>query len=133
VCRCFPPGGSHQRVKLVCVLPFLDGDAERHKDLSWFGQEKALRPAGGSVCIILHLSACTGVKYKSGMNCGGVRLLCYVWLVCSSAPGPPLLYFQGEAQGTCIGDRVGVDRGMARGPTRGLRTGVASSRLVLVL
>jgi len=32
--------------KLICVLPFLDGDARRHKDLSWFGQEKALRPAG---------------------------------------------------------------------------------------
>jgi len=43
----FSPGGSHQRVKLVCVLPFPDGDAKRHKDLSCFGQEKALRPAGG--------------------------------------------------------------------------------------
>ena len=32
--------------KFVCVLPFPDGDARRHKDLSWFGQEKALRPAG---------------------------------------------------------------------------------------
>ena len=64
-CRCFPPGGSHQRVKLVCVLPFLDGDAEMHKDLSWFGQEKALRPAEGrSVFIILHLSACTGVNTR---------------------------------------------------------------------
>jgi len=28
-CRCFPPGGSHQRVKLVCVLPFPDGDARK--------------------------------------------------------------------------------------------------------
>jgi len=28
-CRCFPPGGSHQRVKLVCVFPFLDGDARK--------------------------------------------------------------------------------------------------------
>jgi len=46
----------------LSVLPFPDGDAKRHKDLSWFGQEKALRPAGRSVCIILHLSACTGAN-----------------------------------------------------------------------
>jgi len=32
--------------KIVCVLPFPDGDAKRHEDLSWFGQEKALHPAG---------------------------------------------------------------------------------------
>ena len=25
----FPPGGSHQRVRFVCVLPFLDGDARK--------------------------------------------------------------------------------------------------------
>jgi len=61
-CRCFPPGGSHQLVKLVCVLPFPDGDTKRHKDLSWFGQEKALRPAGEESLFILHLSACTGVN-----------------------------------------------------------------------
>ena len=64
LCRCFPPGGSHQRVKLVCVLPSPDGDAEEHKDLSWFRQEKALRLAGGSAYIILHLSACTGVNTR---------------------------------------------------------------------
>jgi len=58
----FSPGGSHQRVKLVCVLSFPDRGAKRHKDLSWFGQEKALRLAGGSICIILHLSACTWVN-----------------------------------------------------------------------
>jgi len=28
-CRCFTPGGSHQRVKLVCVFPFPDGDARK--------------------------------------------------------------------------------------------------------
>ena len=28
-CRCFPLGGSHQLVKLVCVLPFPDGDARK--------------------------------------------------------------------------------------------------------
>ena len=57
------PTGVTPTSQLVCVLPFLDGDAKRHKDLSWFGQEKALRPAGvRRVCIILHLSACTGVN-----------------------------------------------------------------------
>ena len=62
-CRCFPHGGSHQRVNLYACLPFPDGDAKRHKDLSWFGQEKALRPVGGGrVCVILHVSACTGVN-----------------------------------------------------------------------
>jgi len=29
----FPPGGSHQRVKLVCVLPFLDGDARKDTEI----------------------------------------------------------------------------------------------------
>jgi len=58
----FSPWGSHQRVKLVCVLPLPDGDARKDTDLFWFGQEKALCPARGSVYIILHLSACTGVN-----------------------------------------------------------------------
>ena len=42
----FSPRGVTPTSKFVCVLPFLDGDAKRHKDLSWFGQEKALHPAG---------------------------------------------------------------------------------------
>jgi hypothetical protein len=58
----FSPRGVTPTSEFVCVLPFLDGDAKRHKDLSWFGQEKALRPAGERVCIILHLSACTRVN-----------------------------------------------------------------------
>jgi len=36
-CRCFPHGGSHQLVNLYACFPFPDGDAKRHKDLSWFG------------------------------------------------------------------------------------------------
>ena len=55
----FSPRGVTPTSKFVCVLPFPDGSG---KDISWFGQEKALRPAGGKVCIILHLSACTGVN-----------------------------------------------------------------------
>ena len=96
-CRRFPPVGSHQRVKLVCVLPFLDGDAKRHKDLSWFGQEKALRPAGGSLYYSAPKCLYRG-EYKRGMDGDGVSSLCYVWLVCCvvsrcplSAPGSPLL------------------------------------------
>jgi hypothetical protein len=47
----------------VMRVPNLDGDARRvYGDLSWFGQKKALRPAGrGECCISLHLSACVGV------------------------------------------------------------------------
>ena len=33
----FSPRGVTQTSKFVCVLPFPDGDARRHKDLSWFG------------------------------------------------------------------------------------------------
>jgi hypothetical protein len=50
-------------------VPNLDGDARRvHGGLSWFGQEKALRPAErGEYCISLHLSACVGVtSYERG-------------------------------------------------------------------
>jgi len=43
----FFPQGVTPTSEFVCVLPFPDGDAKRHKDLSSFGQEKALRPAGG--------------------------------------------------------------------------------------
>ena len=58
----FSPRGVTPTSKFVCGFPFPDGDARRHKDLYWFGQEKALRPAGGRVCIILHLSARTGMN-----------------------------------------------------------------------
>jgi hypothetical protein len=47
----------------ILRVPNLDGDVRRvHGGLSWFGQKKALRPAGrGEYCISLHLSACIGV------------------------------------------------------------------------
>ena len=47
----FPPGVTPTS-KFVCVLPFPDGDARRHRDLSWFGQEKAIRPAGGEKFVL---------------------------------------------------------------------------------
>jgi hypothetical protein len=45
-------------------VPNLDGDVRRvHGGLSWFGQKKALRPAGREeYCISLHLSACVGLQ-----------------------------------------------------------------------
>jgi len=56
--------------KFVCVLPFPDGDARRHKDLSWFGQEKALRPAGeGSLHYLAHKCLYRG-EYERGMEYG---------------------------------------------------------------
>jgi hypothetical protein len=58
-----PRRALSRRVNLCCVLPTLDGDAKRiHGGLSWFGQKKALHPAGkGEYCIPLHLSACVEV------------------------------------------------------------------------
>jgi hypothetical protein len=46
-----PAGVLSQRVNQMLHVPNLDGDARRiHVDLSWFGQKKALHPAGrGSI------------------------------------------------------------------------------------
>jgi hypothetical protein len=58
-----PAGVLSQRVNQMLRVPNLDGDARRiHGDLSWFGQKKALHPAGRrEYYISLHLSACVGV------------------------------------------------------------------------
>jgi len=84
--------------KFVCVLPFPDGDAERHKDLSWFGQEKALRLAGGESLYYSAPKCLYRGEYKRGMEGEGVSALYFVWRVCCvvsrcpvSAPRPPLL------------------------------------------
>jgi hypothetical protein len=63
----FGPGRVLSRlVNLCCVFPTLDGDTKRiHGGLSWFEQNKALRPAGKGVYYIsLHLSACVGVTSR---------------------------------------------------------------------
>jgi len=72
----FSPRAVTSTSKLVCVLPFPDGDARRHKDLSLFGQEKALRPAeeGGSYylapkCLYRGEYKC-GIKYGSSTAYG---------------------------------------------------------------
>ena len=69
-CRCFPHGGSHQRVNLYACFPFPDGDPKRHKDLSWFGQEKSLRPAGGESLYYFAPKCLYRGEYKRGMECG---------------------------------------------------------------
>ena len=55
--------------KFVCVLPFPDGDARRHRDLSWFGQEKALRPAGEGSLYYLAPKCLYRGEYKRGVEC----------------------------------------------------------------
>ena len=68
----FFPRGVTPTSKFVCVLPFPDGDARRHKDLSWFGQEKALRPAGGGSLYYLAPKCLYRGEYKRGMKCGAL-------------------------------------------------------------
>ena len=64
----FSPRGVTPTSEFVCVLPFPDGDPKRHKDLSWFGQEKALRPAGEeSLYYSAHKCLYRG-EYKCGME-----------------------------------------------------------------
>ena len=65
----FSPRGVTPTSKFVCVLPFPDGDARRHKDLSWFGQEKALHPAGESLYYLAPKCLYRG-EYKCGMKRG---------------------------------------------------------------
>ena len=51
------------------MLPFPDGDVRRHRDLSWFGQEKALRPAGEGDLYYLAPKCLYRGEYKRGMVC----------------------------------------------------------------
>jgi len=85
----FSPRGVSPTSKFVCVLPFPDGDARRHKDLSWFGQEKALRPAGeGNLYYLAHKCLYRG-EYKCGMKYGSSTA--YGRSVVFSIPESPLL------------------------------------------
>jgi len=79
-------GGSHQRVNLYACFPFPDGDARRHKDLSWFGQEKALRPAGEGSLYYLAPKCLYRGEYKCGVESDGVWRLYYVWVLCCVIP-----------------------------------------------
>ena len=65
----FSPRGVTPTSNFVCVLPFPDGDARRNKDLSWFGQKKALRPAGEGSLYYLAPKCLYRGEYKHGMKC----------------------------------------------------------------
>jgi len=78
-----PPRGVTPTSKFVCVLPFPDGDARRHKDLSWFGQEKALRQVGEGSLYYLAPKCLYRGEYKRGMKYGsstayGRSVLCSI-------------------------------------------------------
>jgi len=64
----FSPRGVTPTSKFVYMLPFPVGDARRHKDLSWFGQEKALRPAGEGSLYYLSPKCLYRGEYKCGME-----------------------------------------------------------------
>ena len=84
----FFPRGVTPTSKFVCVLPFPDGDARRHRDLSWFGQEKALRPAGGESLYYLAPKCLYRGEYKRGMKCGALLRMSVV-LCRGHAPSIP--------------------------------------------
>ena len=88
----FSPWGVTPTSKLVCVPPFPDGDASRHRDLPWFGQEKALRPAGEGTLYYLAPKCLYRGEYKCGMEYGSSTAYgCSVACVSLSIPGSFLL------------------------------------------
>jgi len=92
----FSPRGVTPTSKFVCVLPFPDGDAKRHtKIYPGSGKRRPYVQRGGGVCIILHLSACTGVNTSvvwSEMEYGSCTTYgCGVAWSSLSIPGSPLL------------------------------------------
>jgi len=64
----FSPRGVTPTSEFVCVLPFPDGDAKRHKDLSWFGQEKALCPVREESLYYFAPKCLYRGEYKRGME-----------------------------------------------------------------
>ena len=82
----FHPGGHTNEWNLYACSPFqrrpyVQQGRKRHKDLSWFEQEKALRPAGEESLYYLAPKCLYRGEYRHGMNWDGVRLLYYVCLV----------------------------------------------------
>ena len=64
----FSPRRVTPTSEFVCVLPFPHGDAKRHTDLSWFEQEKALRPAGEESLYYFAPKCLYRGEYKRGME-----------------------------------------------------------------
>jgi len=77
-CSLFPRGVTPTS-KFVCVLPFPDGDAKRHKDLSWFGQQKALRLAGAESLYYFAPKCLYRGEYKRGVELDEVRKFYCIW------------------------------------------------------
>jgi hypothetical protein len=99
----FFPRGVTPTSKFVCVLPFPDGDARRHRDLSWFGQEKALRPAGGESLYYLAPKCLYRGEYKRGMKCGALLRMSVV--LCRD---PSVLFLSPSFYSSKEGPRVHV-------------------------
>jgi len=72
-------------VNLYACFPFPDGDAKRHKDLSGFGLEKALRPAGGESLYYFAPKCLYRGEYKRGTEYGssmyGCGVACVVYMM----------------------------------------------------
>ena len=120
----------------MCVFPLPDGDARKTQRFILVRARECPTSSGGDVSIILHLSACTGriqvgivVDSKSemeamyGYSCTCVPPYPFLCPTFYSSKGRPRLHG--------VDNKIGVDRGVVRSPTRGLRTGVASSCLVI--
>ena len=92
----FFPRGVTPTSKFVCVFPFPDGDARRHRDLSWFGQEKALRPAGGESLYYLAPKCLYSGEYKRGMKRGALLRMSVVFFAVSLLFLSPSFYSSKE-------------------------------------
>ena len=84
--RCFPPRGSHQRVKLVCVFPFPDGDAKDTKIYPGSGKRRPYVQRGERLYYSAPKCLYRG-EYKRGMNGDGVSCsttydLCRIVCLC---------------------------------------------------
>ena len=79
-CRRYDPGGQDRRLVNLyyCVIPTPRRVRDGHKGLSWFGQERALRPAGEDVLYYLAPKCSYRGEYKLVGSC-------LVWFGCLSS------------------------------------------------
>jgi len=115
-CRCFSPGGSHQQVNLYACSHSQMVMQERHRDLSWFGQEKALHPAGGGDVFYYLAPKCL---YRGEYRRALLRMVMYGWLfyVWSSSYSflsLPFYSSKGRPRSHVVGNKIRLDRGVVR-------------------
>jgi len=67
VCQCFTPGGSHQRVKLVCAFPFPDGDARKTQRFILVWARRGPTSSGGRYFYYLAPKCLYRGEYKLGL------------------------------------------------------------------